>query len=190
MWRRSAPRRRSIAMSTNAEIALAILAAFGIVGLFTLMGAYVIIGMAWEKSPLRSRRGTAREGQPSGRILARRALTLRCPRCGRGQIFGSRFRMNQICPVCGVTFWKAQGEWLGPAIMDYMVATASALLAWAILVLLGASATLQLIVASLAAIVITAAMSRWSRSLWTVFLYISGDMSQTDPPKPTRRITN
>jgi uncharacterized protein (DUF983 family) len=175
-------------MSINAEITLAILAAFGILGLFTVMGAYVIIGMAWEKSPLRSRRGTAREGHPSGWMLARRALTLRCPRCGRGQIFGSHFRMNQSCPLCGVTFWKAQGEWLGPVVMDYMVATASALLAWATLVLLGASATLQLIVASLAALLISAAMSRWSRSLWTVLLYISGDMSEADPPKPTRRI--
>src|SRR4051794_14221100 len=120
---------RPVAMNINTEIALAILASFGALGLLTVTGVYVIIGMAWERSPLRGRVAPD-QAPPSGWGLARRALVLRCPRCGRGQIFGSRFRMNQSCPVCGVVFWKAEGEWLGPAVMDYTVAVAAALFAW------------------------------------------------------------
>jgi hypothetical protein len=75
-------------------------------------------------------------------------------------------------------FWKSEGEWLGPGIVDYSVATASGLVAWAVMVLLGASATAQLVFACLAALIIAAGLSRWSRSFWTLLLYISGDLGE------------
>jgi uncharacterized protein (DUF983 family) len=164
--------------NTESEVALAILAAFGMLGVLSLMGMYLIIAMTWEKSPRRSREPTA-NGKlytMAGWMLARRALFLRCPACGRGRIFDSCFRMNKRCPQCGNLFWKNEGEWLGPAVVDYTVATAGALVAWAVLVFLGFSEATQIIGASAAALIGAIALSRWSRSFWTLLLYISGDM--------------
>src|SRR6516165_4183559 len=111
-------------MTPNGEVALAILGAFGVIVLLSLMGAYLIIGMAWERSPLRT--GTADlKRAPSGWRLIARAMALRCPKCGVGAIFDTRFRMRVSCPACGVVFWKSAGEWLGPGIVDYSIATAS-----------------------------------------------------------------
>jgi uncharacterized protein (DUF983 family) len=165
-------------MTPNGEVALAILGAFGVIGLLSLMGAYLVIGMAWERSPLRPS-GTGAAERLSGWRLVARAIALRCPKCGVGAIFGSRFRMRVSCPECGVVFWKSEGEWLGPGVIDYSIATASGLVAWAVLVLAGTSAVGQLIFASLAALIIAGALSRWSRSFWTLLLYISGDLSET-----------
>jgi uncharacterized protein (DUF983 family) len=171
-------------MTPNGEVALAILGAIGVIVLLSLMGAYLIIGMAWERSPLR----TSSTGDPkrieSGWRLIARAMALRCPKCGLGPIFDSRFRMRVSCPACGVVFWKSEGEWLGPGVVDYSIATTSGLIAWAILILLEVSAAAQLVFASLAALIIAAALSRWSRSFWTLLLYISGDLSETrDAPE-------
>ena len=163
-------------MSTNREVALAILGAFAMLGVLSLMGAYLIVGMAWEKSSLRTPSGAKRI---DGASLVWRALALRCPACGQGPIFGAHFRMNQRCEGCGAVFWKNEGEWLGPAVVDYSAATGAALVAWAIVVFAGASPTLQLICASAAAIIAALASSRWSRSFWTLLLYISGEMDDT-----------
>ena len=157
-------------MSINSQIALAILGAFAMLGVLSLMGAYLIIGMAWDNSPVRT---------VSGANLVWRALMLRCPACGRGRIFGARFRMNQRCEACGTVFWKNEGEWLGPAVVDYTAATGAALVVWAIVVFAGASVSVQLICAGAAAIISALAFSRWSRSFWTLLLYISGEMADT-----------
>jgi uncharacterized protein (DUF983 family) len=174
-------------MTPNDEVALAILGAFGVILLLSLMGAYLIIGMAWERSPLRASSAGDAKRTPSGWRLIARAMALRCPKCGIGPIFDSHFRMRVSCPVCGVVFWKSEGEWLGPAVVDYSIATASGLIAWAVLVFLGVSAITQLVFASLAAIIIAAACSRWSRSFWTLLLYISGDLSETRGTPENRR---
>jgi uncharacterized protein (DUF983 family) len=169
-------------MNMNADIALAILIAMGVLVLLSLMGAYLVVGMAWDKSPLHSR---GKHGSAvSGWTLLGRALLLRCPRCGRGRIFRSRFRMNEACPACGRLFWRNEGEWTGPGIIDFTFATVSGLVAWAILLILGAGAALQLVIAILAALVTGVAVSRWSRSLWTLLLYISGEMDETNSHAP------
>ena len=166
-------------MTPNSEVALAILAAFGVIVLLSLMGVYLVIAMAWERSPIRANSAADPERSLSGWRLIARAMALRCPKCGLGPIFDSRIRMRVTCPVCGVVFWKSGGEWLGPGMVDYSIATGSGLVAWAGLVFLGVSAIAQLVFASLAALISAAALSRWSRSFWTLLLYISGDLSET-----------
>jgi uncharacterized protein (DUF983 family) len=166
-------------MTPNSEVALAILGACGVLILLSVMGGYLIIGMAWDKSPLRTAGTRNTQAVPSGWKLIARAVALRCPRCGAGAIFDSHFRMRVYCPVCGVVFWKSEGEWLGPGVIDYSIATGSGLLVWAVLVLLEMSATTQFAIAGLAALLIAATLSRWSRSFWTLLLYISGDLSET-----------
>ncbi|HJU11686.1 MAG TPA: hypothetical protein VJ728_12455, partial [Candidatus Binataceae bacterium] len=121
-------------MAPNSEVALAILGAFGVIILLSLMGAYLIIGMAWERSPLRNSTAVNAMSRFSGWKLVGRALALRCPKCGIGAIFDSRFRMRLSCPNCGVVFWKSEGEWLGPGVIDYSIATMMGLVAWAVLV--------------------------------------------------------
>jgi uncharacterized protein (DUF983 family) len=165
-------------MTPNSEVALAILGACGVITLLSLMGAYLVIGMAWEKSPLRTNSTGAANLSLSGWKLIGRALRLRCPRCGIGPIFDSRFRMRVFCRECGVVFWKSEGEWLGPGVIDYSIATTSGLVAWAALVMAGASMVGQLVWAGMAALVIAATLSRWSRSFWTLLLYISGDLNE------------
>jgi uncharacterized protein (DUF983 family) len=162
-------------VSTNSELALAILAAFGTLGLLSMMGAYLIIGMAWDKSSKRPVPGTADGQRPSGWTLTWRAVMLRCPACGRGPIFASAFRMAEKCSVCGTVFWRNEGEWLGPAILDYTTAMGAGLVAWALLVFAGASPAVQLAVACAAATFAAIFLSRWSRSIWTLFLYISDE---------------
>jgi uncharacterized protein (DUF983 family) len=173
-------------MSANGELALVILGAVGVFALLSLMGAYLVIGMAWERSPLRTSTGLPK-GSSSGWSLIRRAIALRCPRCGAGAIFDARFRMRVFCPQCGVVFWKSEGEWLGPGVIDYSIATTGGLVAWAFLVLAGVSAAAQLVFASIAALLIAAALSRWSRSFWTMLLYISGDLTETGEPKQKKQ---
>src|ERR1700730_6809154 len=172
-------------MTPNGEVALAILGALGVIVLLSLMGAYLIIGMAWERSPLRTG-GTGDPERISGWKLVGLAMALRCPKCGLGPLFDSRFRMKITCPACGVVFWKNEGEWLGAGFVDFSIATATGLVAWALLVLLGASAVAQLACASLSAVIIAAALSRWSRSFWTLLLYISGDLGEMRETRENR----
>lgn len=40
-------------------------------------------------------------------------LRLRCPNCGQGRIFTGLFKMNEVCPVCGVRFERESGESVG-----------------------------------------------------------------------------
>src|ERR1700730_11923180 len=101
-------------MKTNQEIALAILAAFLVVSILTLIGAYLIIGIGWrEVDAAHENRNRWIGKRPSGWTLVGRALMWMCPVCGRGRISKSYFAMNSACPACGSVFWKNEGEWIG-----------------------------------------------------------------------------
>lgn len=163
-------------MSVNAEIAISILAAVGIVALLALIGFYLMMGIAWQDY----QRTVAPHQNPvnksTGGTLARRALARKCPACGRGAISRSIFSMNTTCPVCGVTFFRAEGEWMGPTVINYGAAFGGALATWAILVLFDCSEATQLAVSSLAAIVAVLIVTPWSRSFWTLLLFLNGEV--------------
>jgi uncharacterized protein (DUF983 family) len=53
----------------------------------------------------------------------RRALALRCPRCGRAPLFRGWFTMNLVCAVCDLRFERAQGYWVGAIYVNYAVTT-------------------------------------------------------------------
>jgi len=65
----------------------------------------------------------------------RRALRLRCPRCGRAPLFRGWFTMNLVCAVCDLTFERAQGYWVGAIYVNYgvtvTIAVAGGFLLWA-----------------------------------------------------------
>jgi uncharacterized protein (DUF983 family) len=64
-----------------------------------------------------------------GRVAraGRRALRLRCPRCGRAPLFRGWFTMNPVCPVCDLRFERAQGYWVGAIYVNYAVTTTIAI---------------------------------------------------------------
>jgi uncharacterized protein (DUF983 family) len=72
-----------------------------------------------------------------GRVIRaeRRALRLRCPRCGRAPLFRGWFTMNLVCAVCDLTFERAQGYWVGAIYVNYgvtvTIAVAGGFLLWA-----------------------------------------------------------
>jgi len=165
-------------MNTDQEIAATIIAVFAVVGLFTSVGIYLMVGMAWDEFDDSHRRpGETLEARPSGWSLLGRALARRCPACGRGPMFTSYFNMNKACPVCGAVFWSNEGEWIGSMVIGYGAAVSGVLVSWAILMFFGFSGTVQMVVPAAVAIILGVGMVPWSRSLWTVFLYISGEMT-------------
>jgi uncharacterized protein (DUF983 family) len=54
-----------------------------------------------------------------GVLLA--GLMLRCPRCRRGHMFESLFRMRRECPLCGLRFERAAGEVTGGMMINFVV---------------------------------------------------------------------
>jgi uncharacterized protein (DUF983 family) len=176
-------------MSSNYETALALLIAACIVGLLALMSGFLIIVMAWSEYD-RQDREPAESAEPrlSGGTLVRRAIARRCPRCGRGALFRGYMTMNQACPACGAEFWQNAGEWMGPVVMDYSVAAGGALVTWSIMVLLSAPEFFQIIVPALVAAAGGAAVVPWSRSFWTLFLFVNGEMGLASKPAKTARL--
>ena len=62
-------------------------------------------------------------GQGVARIMRAllAGLLLRCPRCWRGYMFESIFRMRRACPICGLPFERATGEVTGGMIINFVV---------------------------------------------------------------------
>jgi uncharacterized protein (DUF983 family) len=117
----------------------------------------------------------------NGKTLLMRALRRRCPVCGRGAMFSSHFKINKICPVCNVTFWRDPGEVLGAMYFDWAVAMATFLLLWGLLAWLTHLSELdQFIILSVATGAAVVICYPWSRSLWTVLVYLSGGIER--PP--------
>ena len=50
-----------------------------------------------------------------------RGLRLACPRCGRGRVFDGPFRMRSGCSVCGLTFEREPGYFVGAIYVNYGV---------------------------------------------------------------------
>ena len=65
-------------------------------------------------------------------------------------------------------------------LIDYTVAVGGALLSWAALVFFSFSGTLQIIIPAVVAVGGGIGVVPWSRSFWTLFLYITGEMIAAD----------
>jgi uncharacterized protein (DUF983 family) len=163
-------------MTVNHKIALSILAATGVLTLLTLIAAYLMIGIAWQDFQRSAAERAGAELPRSGFTLFKFALARRCPRCGHGAIASSFFVMNEACPSCGITFWKNEGEWVGPAVINYSAALAAVLGTWALTVMYDSSEAVQVTLSSVAAIVAGVGIVPWSRSFWTLFLYLTGEI--------------
>jgi uncharacterized protein (DUF983 family) len=60
----------------------------------------------------------------SGRLafqLLKRALRLKCPRCGEGRLFQGFFAMHRECQTCHLGFEREQGYFIGAIYVNYAV---------------------------------------------------------------------
>ena len=160
----------------------AMAAALAVIATMAGLGVILALAMAREDGAgAAEERAAAGDLEPRvpGWTLLGRAFARRCPRCGRGAVFAAYFRMNPRCSECGAVFWVDRGEWLGAFVIDWACATGLAIVVWAAL---EAFTTLPQIVeiAIISACVMTSLFATfpWSRSLWTVFLYLTGVMGE------------
>ncbi len=61
------------------------------------------------------------EERPDWRVLVRRGLRRRCPRCGGGDVFVDRWRLRERCPGCGYRFRREPGFFLGAWFINFMI---------------------------------------------------------------------
>lgn len=54
-------------------------------------------------------------------------LLLRCPNCEQGRTFTGLFKMNKVCPYCGVRFEKQDGESVGGMYINLGIAELTSL---------------------------------------------------------------
>jgi len=167
-------------VTTDQEIALSIAISFGVIVLLAGLGATAIIAIGWSERE-ENNAGETAAALPPG-ILIKRALARTCPICGRGAMFSSYWEMRKVCPSCGAQFWKNEGEWVGPAVIDYAVAAAVAVVTWTVLAFAGANWIVQLAFPIVAAFASGIAAIPWTRSLWTLFLFLNGEMGSRQTP--------
>jgi uncharacterized protein (DUF983 family) len=167
-----------IGLTDNQTVALTIFLTITAVGMLTLIAVYLMLGMAWQDYDTQSDSAKARSiaSRPGAAVLFYRAITRKCPNCGRGKILKSYFQMNSQCSSCGSVFWKNEGEWTGPMLIDFIFALAASLYTWAALVYFDFSLTAQMILTGLIAALGGVLVMPWSRSLWTMFLFVTGEM--------------
>ena len=54
-------------------------------------------------------------------VILKRALLLRCPRCGKGKIFRRRFTLYEDCSVCHLIFEREEGFYTGAIAINLVV---------------------------------------------------------------------
>lgn len=117
-------------------------------------------------------------GTPRG-AMRRRALRLRCPWCGVGEMFRGLLAMNERCSGCGLKFEREPGYFLGSIYLNYGVAVAAAVgLHFLLADALEWSATAEFALIAPVAAALGLLFFRWARALWLAF-----DLS-IDPPGP------
>jgi len=165
-------------MTDNQTVALTIFFTITTVGVLTLVAVYLMVGMAWQDYDTRPDSAGARSlaSRPGAGVLLYRAIARKCPNCGRGKVLKSYFHMNQECSSCGSVFWKNEGEWTGPMLIDFIFALGASLYSWAALVYFDVSLGYQIALTGAIAALGGILIMPWSRSLWTMFLFVTGEM--------------
>jgi uncharacterized protein (DUF983 family) len=102
-----------------------------------------------------------------------RGAQLRCPCCGYGSLFRSRFTMNDRCSACDEKFEREPGQWLG-AIYINLGLTISLALAGFLLTdsLTPLSTTEQLIIWLPVAALGPFAFYRIAKGIWTSIVFL------------------
>ncbi len=105
--------------------------------------------------------------------IARRAVGLRCPRCGGTKLFRGWFAMAAACSRCGLVFERAPGYFVGAIYINYgvtaVIAVGGYLVLWATT---GLSTAAQFALWVPFLLVFPLWFFRYSRSLWLALEYL------------------
>jgi uncharacterized protein (DUF983 family) len=105
--------------------------------------------------------------RPDFATILKRALRLRCPRCGEGKLFRSYFRMNGDCPNCRLHYERAPGYFLGSMYINYGLTTLLMTAGYLSLVFGAGFDNREVLIPLLAFVVLfPVACFRHARSLW------------------------
>jgi uncharacterized protein (DUF983 family) len=124
---------------------------------------------------------------PLGVVLAR-ALRLRCPRCGNGQLYEGWFRMRERCPACGLRYEREQGFFVGAIYVNYAI---TAVLGLGSVILLdsviGLALWQQLAIAIPIMLLAPLVFFRHARSLWLGIGYLASSLDERLGRRAMRR---
>jgi uncharacterized protein (DUF983 family) len=103
----------------------------------------------------------------------RRAIRLRCPRCGRGALFRGLFTMHEHCPVCGMLLEREQGYFVGAIYVNYAATVGITMTGFLLLDrYTDLAVTTQIVLWSAFGIAFPLFFFRYSRSLWLSIEYL------------------
>jgi uncharacterized protein (DUF983 family) len=108
-------------------------------------------------------------------------LRLKCPACEQGKLFRSYFKLYKTCPHCGVRFERETGEEAGGMSLSIVILGVIFLLVYPLTELFTDwSLWVHLAIWLPFSILFPILFYPYSRSLWVVFLYLTGSVHQ-DP---------
>jgi len=112
-----------------------------------------------------------------GRVLRvmRRAVALRCPRCGASPLFPgvTWFTMAPACALCGLRFERAPGYFVGAIYVNYAATTVIAVVGYLVLwIRADLSTAVQLAIWMPFCVLFPLWFFRYSRSLWLAIEYL------------------
>lgn len=115
-------------------------------------------------------------------LLVGRALLLRCPFCGRGKLFRGFFAMHDNCPVCGKSFQREPGFFLGSIYFNYGLTALIVAIGYPVLLFgYGVPEQPLLIGALLFTLLCPVLFFRHARSLWLGFDQFADPREQYEP---------
>ena len=102
--------------------------------------------------------------------LVGRALKLRCPVCGQGQLFRGLFSMHEACPACGLKLEREPGFFLGAIYFNYGITALLVLVTYAGLrFFVGLNSQQTLFTTVALSVIFPVFFFRFARSLWLGF---------------------
>ena len=91
---------------------------------------------------------------------------LRCPGCGRGELFETLLRMRRSCPDCGLRFEREPGYFVGAMFVSYALALGAAAPLGAAGLLLGWGLERTLLACAAELAVLSPWLFRLGRGIW------------------------
>ncbi|MDX2140847.1 MAG: DUF983 domain-containing protein [Chloroflexota bacterium] len=105
----------------------------------------------------------------------RRALRLRCPVCGYGDLFTRGLRLNDTCPYCQSRFERTPGESLGGIYLTGVITLLVLIVGFVVLELaLDADASLFIAFWIGCVLVFNLFLYRTARAVWIAVSYLNG----------------
>ncbi len=101
------------------------------------------------------------------RLVARRALALRCPRCGARGMFRRFAKLHETCPTCELVFRREQGSQTGSMYLTAAVNQVfAALVILAVVLCTDWGLAVQLAVSIPVVVAFCIAFLPWSQAIW------------------------